>query len=231
MQSNNKYTKVVAALAAATAIVGAANAATISWSGAVANTSGGFGEILDTGLFNTTGTLVSAENVGGAAVNFDGIDFDAGTTTFSTGGTFNGFHQGGQELSQTGAYSDGGTSGTVNLTGLTIGNTYRVQALVFDGRGSAGIPGRTVEFDGANQGQYANGVDGVTWGTGFLVTGTFTADATAQDFTIEGFNTDPASVGSQLNALTLHQTAAVPEPSSSALLGLGGLALILRRRK
>jgi hypothetical protein len=112
---------------------------------------------------------------------------------------------------------------------LTSGHTYRIQALVFDGRGDAGIPGRTVQFDGVDQGQYANGVDGVTWGDGLLVTGTFTADAATQDFTNEGFQ-GANSTGAQLNALLVHTTA-VPEPSSAALLGLGGLALILRRRK
>ncbi|MFC4993210.1 PEP-CTERM sorting domain-containing protein [Rubritalea tangerina] len=218
-------------LVAAAALAGSAHAATIVWSSATASTSGSFGDILDTGLFDTTGTLISAENVGGAAVTFDTINFTAGTTTFSTGGTFNGFHQAGQELSQTGAYSDANNTGTVSFSGLTIGATYRIQALVFDGRGAVGIPGRTVEFDGVDQGQYANGVFNTTWGPGLLVTGTFTADANTQDFTIEGFNTDPVSSGAQLNALTLYQTSAVPEPSTTALLGLSGLALILRRRK
>jgi len=47
------------------------------------------------------------------------------------------------------------------------------------------------------------------------------------------FDWDVASTGSRhdgkVSAYVLYQ--AVPEPSSAALLGLGGLALILRRRK
>jgi hypothetical protein len=39
-----------------------------------------------------------------------------------------------------------------------------------------------------------------------------------------------SSASGQLNAATINATA-VPEPSSAALLGLGGLALMLRRRK
>ena len=209
----------------------AANAASIVWSSGPASTSGGFGEVLDTGLFNTTGTQILAQNVGGAAVTFDTINFASGTGTFTGtagAGDFSGFHQAGQTLSQDGSFTDAGTAGTFNITGLTDGNTYRVQALVFDGRGPTA--GRTVSFDGFDQGAYANGVDGVTWGSGLLVTGTFVADAATQNFTVEGFN-GATSTGAQLNAVTVFETTAVPEPSSTALLGLGGLALIMRRRK
>lgn len=213
-------------LAASLLSMAAASAATVSWSSSLYTTSGSFGETLDTGIFDTTGTELLVENIGGGAVTFDGINFAAGTTSWS--GDFNGFHQAGQTLSQNGTYGTN-TADTVSLTGLTIGHTYRVQALVYDGRGDAGIPGRTVEFDGINQGQYAFGQSGVTWGDGLLVTGTFTADATTQDFTIEAFD-GSTSKGGQLNALLVHTTA-VPEPSSTALLGLGGLALLMRRRK
>ena len=47
----------------------------------------------------------------------------------------------------------------------------------------------------------------------------FNARLSTNDFAIDG---------NQFIALTL---SAVPEPSSSALLGLGGLALMLRRRR
>ena len=206
-------------------------AATIAWSSTPYTVSNlPLGNLLDTGLFVTTGTQILAENIGGGATSFDGISFTAGTTSFD--GSYNGFHDvnnGSPLLSSEGAYGNAGSAGTVSLTGLTSGNTYRVQALVYDGRGDVGIPGRTVQFDGIDQGQYANGVSGVGWGNGLLVTGTFVATAATQDFTIEAF-LGTASKGAQLNALLVHETAVVPEPSAALLGGLGMLALLRRRR-
>jgi len=213
----------------------AADAATISWSGTIYTVSGSFGQTLNTGQFNTTGIQILAEEVGGSGLTFDGITFTAGTIANmgAGGGIYNGFHEGGgsqnTNLARTGAYGGNGNAGTVNLTGLTIGYTYRIQALVYDGRGDSGIPGRTVTFDSTNLGQYAFGVSGVTWGNGLLATGTFVADATTQSFTNEVFTSGGASRGGQLNALTLYQTA-VPEPSAVLIGGLGMIVLLRRRR-
>jgi hypothetical protein len=194
-------------LAASLAASALASAAEITWSSAPYLTDGGYGQNLVPGQFATSGTLFLAENVGGSATSFDGINFASGTITF-TGGTFGGFHDGSSNspLARTGAYGSGGTQGTVTLNGLTNGNTYRIQALIYDGRGSTGIVGRTISFDGINQGQYANGISNVTWGNGLLVTGSFTADATSQTFTIEGFF-GTSSVGAQLNAIAVHEFA------------------------
>ena len=210
----------------------ASHAATVSWSSSIFTVSGSFGQTLNTGQFVTTGTQILAENIGGGALPFDGINFTAGTIGMG-GGNFSGFHENTPTantlLAREGSYGNNGVASTVNLTGLTSGYTYRVQALVFDGRGDVGIPGRTVSFDGINQGQYAFGISNVTWGNGLLVTGTFTADSTSQAFTIEAFTSGGASRGGQLNALTLYQTA-VPEPSAF-LLGSLGLIHLLRRRR
>lgn len=212
----------------------AAPAATVTWSSQLYTVNGGWGQFLDTGLFVKTGTQILAQNVGGAATVFDGINFDAGTISFA-GGAFGGFHDSnGFALSRTGAYGNDGAPDTVTLGNLTIGATYRVQALVYDGRGDVGIPGRTVKFDGINQGVYANGVQNVTWGPGLLVTGNFVADSLSQNFTIEAFS-GTSSKGGQLNALLLHQTAApVPIPETSGMLvtaGLVTLGLGSRRRR
>lgn len=215
--------------------LGGADAATIAWSGAIFTTSGGFGQNLDLGQFDQSGSLILAENVGGGALSFDGISWSAGTIVNmgAGGGTFSGFHENvptsNTLLARDGAYGGNGNAGTVNLTGLTVGATYRIQALVYDGRGDTGIPGRTVTFDTTNLGQYAFGVSGVTWGNGLLATGTFVADATTQSFTNEAFTSGGASRGGQLNALTLYQTA-VPEPSAALLGSLGMFGLMRRRR-
>ena len=204
------------AFAAAVSVIGSANAATISWSRDFVSSS--VFTQTSPGIFDKTGTLVFAENSGGAALTFDGIDFAAPTISF--GNTRNNFRGVGSSLAQTGTRGDSG-SDTVSLTGLTIGSMYRVQALLFTAH--VNDFGASASFDGVNQGGFDN--------PGIIVTGTFVADAAAQDFTIEAFIFG-SSQGGQLNAITLYQTsAAVPEPSSAALLGLGGLALILRRRK
>lgn len=208
----------------------AANAATVAWTSSAYTTNGSVGQNLDTGIFDSTGTLVIAENLGGAAVSFDGINFTASTRSFN-GGNFGQFHQNTSNLSRTGVFGNAGSSDTVSLSGLTSGRTYSIQVLLFDGRGDGNISGRSVEFDGIDQGQYANGVTNVTWGDGLLVTGTFLADATTQDFTVEAFNNAGASQGGQANALIVRDTTLVPEPSSTALLGLGFMGLVLRRRR
>lgn len=195
-----------------------AHAATISWSASTAATSGAFGETLSPGLFSTIGTLIEAQNLGGLATTFDGISFSAGSQTF--GATFDGFHESSEALSSTATY--GSAAGTINLTGLVVGHTYKIQALVFDGRWTSA--GYGAIFDGTNLGSYANGVASTTWGTGMLATGTFTADSASQSFTVGNAG------GSQLNAFTLHQTA-VPEASSLLLGVLGSFGLLRRNRR
>ncbi len=219
--------KIGMAIVAVLCITGLASASTITWSSSVAPTEGGYGQNLSAGLFDASGTLVSAENVGGSAYTFDGISFVAGTTVFD--GTASVFHDAPAswetELSATGTW--GSSAGTVSLTGLTATQEYRIQALVYDGRGDADVSGRTVEFDGVDQGQYANGISMVTWGDGLLVTGTFTADATTQDFTVEAFlGTD--SKGGQLNTLTLY---AIPEPATFGMVAAFGGGILFIRRK
>lgn len=214
-------------------LVGSAHAATISWSSSAFLTDNTSPWAFVERQFATTGTQILAENSGGGAVSSGGINFTAPTVGVFDA-PFGGFHSGlPVTLASTGTYKDANAVGTVNLTGLTSGYTYRIQALVIDGRPTDGIQtitGRTAWFDGTNQGVFANGVSGVTWGDGLLATGTFVADGTTQSFTIQTRNpADTADTGGQLNALTLYQTA-IPEPSTALLGALGMLALLRRRR-
>jgi len=207
-------------------------AATIAWTSATYTTSGAFGENLDAGQFDTTGSLLLAENTGGAAETFDGINFAAGSISLGNVNPPNidplGYHQGtpvgNSDIARYGSYSGGSSASNISIAGLTVGEPYRIQLLIYDGLSSS--IGRTVEVDAQDQGVYANGIFNVTWGPGMLVTGVFTADAVSQDFTIETFD-GATSMGGQLNAILVHQ---VPEPSAVWLAGCGWLSILRRRR-
>ena len=106
-----------------------------------------------------------------------------------------------------------------------------------------GAPGATDGWTAFDTAGYVNGGTGVPTGTSL---GTFNADGGEASITLSAANIDPDSngvavfmihdtdgggldgTGFEFNSLTL---TAIPEPSSTALLGLGGLALIARRRR
>lgn len=207
----------------------ASSAAVITWESKPYAVSGNFGQFINTGVIDKTGTLIYAENAGGSPTTLDGIAFSGASITFAGGSWYGGFFDPVSPLAASGAWGGNGTVGTVtfgtgSLPALISGQAYRVQLLIFDGRGDQ--TGRTIKVDNSDMGQYANGVSGVTWGPGLLVTGTFTADATAQAFTLETFaGVTPG--GPQLNGLILQ---AVPEPSSALMGGLCVIGLLNRRR-
>jgi hypothetical protein len=219
-------------LAAAAAVVlcasAAAPAAQITW--------GPVGQISSTGSLDRTGTFVTALNLGGAqgpqAIAGTDITFtDAALTEAIGTGTVNNSYNATYYDPTTGdaaldavldshSYLAGANPtgrARVELTGLTAGAQYRVQVIgVSDIRGCCSGRNQTVD-DGAG-----NLSGPLQRGLANFVIGTFTADAATQNIFVAGDN-DPGLSGLQLRL--------VPEPASAALLALGAVAGLLRRRR
>ncbi|MDA7881971.1 PEP-CTERM sorting domain-containing protein [Akkermansiaceae bacterium] len=240
----------------------AAHSATISWA-TPANMHSGDPD--DASFISTNGTLVDAVNGGGITATVNGIEFTGLTGTQTAGqnlssGNFSFANHNDNGSAFTQAEFGGGTVGvgdliqsglwavdSVTLTGLTIGNSYEVQILANDGRGSRSDNFMVGYGDGNVTGPQVIGIlnnqpdaggdgpagTGGTTGQHFI--GTFTADATTQSFQAFGTNSGViANLGlgdsrAHVNAIQLRNTT-IPEPSS-ALLALIGLGFGLRRRR
>jgi hypothetical protein len=221
-----------------------ATAAPITWTGETYTHTGDKKRNMGIDQFDQSGTLVMAVNLGYSAVtlvqnNDDNIVFAAGYNDPSNlslsnmnGKAFNGWHHttgGNNWISATARYTtadeDKSAAGSLEFSNLSNGQEYRIQAFIMDGRHTE--YGNTVKFDGTNLGQFAFGVDEVTWGDGLLATGTFTADAATQAFDVQVYDDEGTSLGGRLNAVTLY---AIPEPASLGLLGIFGAVFLLRRK-
>lgn len=194
--------------------------ATINWTNFLAPDSDLSG-VIDPGVFSTEGSLVVAENIGGAATSFDGIPFAEGTTELSAG-TFVGYYNGnaGNELFNSGSF---GAATTLDLD-VVVGQAYLVELVFADAR--AGFSeGKTITVDTEDPAIYGISADPFPVR---VFSGTFIADSPLQaiSFTVTQSNGSPG--GSEFNG---YQLRAIPEPSSVALLGLFGLTLLGRRRR
>ena len=126
---------------------------------------------------------------------------------------------------------------TQTLSGLTIGNTYQIQLIgIHDSRGGSlssrayTVDNGAGDFTGGpvlTRGGYGN-VNPPAPQAGYFgtVVGSFIADTATQDIKLSN-GTDPGLSG----YILLETTDSVPEPSTSVLLCLSGLALLTRRRK
>ncbi|MDF7806428.1 discoidin domain-containing protein [Pontiellaceae bacterium B12219] len=171
------------------------------WTASSAPQSGG---LLSSGLFNTNGTLLYAENTGGPELTFDGITFVAGMDGSSSvlgvnSPNYSSYHSGTQ-ISSSGLYPDVANV-TPTLSGLTIGETYRVQLLFFDYR--SGQAGSRIFVDDTDMGQYANGASGA----GILASLVFVAEDTELSFKVERTTSDGVTIWDQvqLNAVAVHR--------------------------
>ncbi len=203
-----KYT---IALATSTAMMASASAATIAW--AEFDLDAAPGEI------STHGTLVEAFNITGGAhtTTINGVTFTATDLGSSIGSTFE-VSTGDANLDLLYLQLRAFPVGPFTLTDLTIGNEYELQT--FFGYNLSGVSFVMNVGDGITIQKTSSG----TTENGAWIIGTFIADATTQGFHSSfDINTAPYLSGYQLRS--------VPEPSSAVLIGLGGLALILRRSK
>ncbi|BDS08806.1 hypothetical protein NT6N_38460 [Oceaniferula spumae] len=238
---------------ASVAMTFSSQAATISWGSAyniendVTNIPSTFDSFKNGGV-STSGVVstLTAVNQGGglSTPTVNGITFTSQGTSADYWG-YPGMDSGIDTVLSTHSAFTGGI-GTANLTlnGLTIGRLYQVQLLVaHDTRGccadrqyeigfgdndftSGGTPQILTRSNSQND-------TNLTTNNGFgTIVGTFVADDLTQVISFRSNTQDGNNADDQDPALSGYVVLqSVPEPSSTALLGLGGLALILRRRK
>lgn len=229
-------TRSIAAAAVAAALAFSSHAATITWL-TPQDITGSETDIstTGTGLLGYNGAADnSSQTVNGVTFSNSGVgknDYtytQSGVTMTLTG--FNGnfspwanYNPGSGEgvpsltgdyltLLEDGAYSQGSASGSINLSGLSIGNEYEVQLWVIDGRNATN----------AARTQVLTGSTDTTMSYKQYVIGTFKADSTVQSIAIDG-----SSFGLQVNAFQLRL---VPEPGSLALFAIGSVLIVRRRR-
>jgi hypothetical protein len=195
-----------------------------------------FGDVAATNNFNS---IAATGTSGDLFILTDGTTTTGVTVTVSDDGSNNFFND------------DSGDS----LTGLS--SDYNISNVTdWYGAGGSGTQTLTFVFSGLDSNLTYNiqGVIGGFTGNGVTDGTSMTIDGSTQDFSPDTMSSDPRIVNFSdisvdsgtgttdgsltitvqnggipvISALTI---STVPEPSSTALLGLGGLALILRRRK
>lgn len=122
--------------------------------------------------------------------------------------------------------------------GLTPGQPYAFQ--VWGNKSNTGddpsagmpfFPDQSITVTGGSSSvQLEVNVNDLAGGTGQYAIGSFVADGTSQLFTVAATGSDAAEIG-LLPFVNAFQLRVVPEPSSLAALGAGGLLVLRRRRR
>ena len=126
---------------------------------------------------------------------------------------------------------------TLTLGGLETGRSYRFQTWVNDSKYDIALYNRVEVSGGGSTVELKGNLLNALGGLGQYSIGRFTATATTQDFTFIGL-TDVngiifASKNPLVNAfqLRVESSGEVPEPTSLAIYGMGGLVAAYRKRK
>ena len=188
------------------------------------------------------GTLVSAVNFSGFAQTVNGVTFSnvaaltgatINTGAFDNGGgaPFNTLSADYQNL-VTGAAFNGTNPFDITLSGLTVNQTYELQVFAHDTRAFAGNndSDRTsiIELNGTAATLDLNGNAG-QGGVGQFAIFEFVATSDSQIFSVSPGPVNPG--GTDVAQINAFQLRAVPEPSSTLLMGLGALTFALRRKR
>ena len=230
-----KYTTIFAVIAGLVlAVAPAANAATITW--------GTPTTVASDSIVDTSGTLLEAFNFGDAtAKTVSGVTFTGQNTgqanTYSdfTELQISSYHTHydipGKPATVTGDFADmmnhaawagestGDETATISLV-TTSGTQYLVQLFV------SAYSGAYYEF----QYQVIDTAVSAPNTDSYSLIGRFTADSGSQDILISCFNisNDAPVPGVILNG---YQLRVVPEPATMSLLAIGGLGVLLKRRR
>ena len=173
-------------------------------------------------------------NMNGASISLDG------TSSFSGGANYIRLYNGAGFVLEDGAtvnmrdleINGGGGSLTFGLEGSDPFNTIvGFSNLYFSGGVTDAIDNTAfvVDFDGYTGG--AQTFDLIDWSDGSAAGLTEAIFNTANFSFLNGTGYEGSTFNWNDTTNTVSLTVAVPEPSSAALIGLGGFALILRRRK
>lgn len=216
-----KLTKKIITATTALGIIGAANAAVTAIDLGTSDTSGGAtAQVLYTGSFdgssgfvegtaaaaNAANTDITIALGGGASIMFDNVGGwgNANSGAADVSSLLNDYIFTANNADATVTYTISGLAATDTVDVAFVGGPARSGEATFNGSGTA---------------------TSAAGSTAFTVIGTAATGSTSYTGTLGN------GVGEQNFAAFRVNIVSVPEPSSTALLGLGGLALILRRRK